>query len=220
MRLLLDFDGTLFNTELLVEKIRNIFAPYGVTSADLEASYRAVYGVYTPKKHIEELEKRFGYLLNQKSIYAKLASLFRNGKIFLYDDTLYFLSLMGKERIPMVMVSIGDSAWQKRKLNACGITSFFEKICILHKTNEGKNQIIEKLCSSSSGPHIFIDDKPSIIKSATILKRKFPYLTIIHILRGNHTDEDAGSPDFTISNLKEARRIILRLRKKYVTKNL
>lgn len=221
MKLLLDFDDTLFNTQSFTRQLKNLFSAQGVSEDDFNKSLKSIAYLppgYTLKRHIDILRNDFGYSLKTSLLYKHTQALLQNSSQFLFEDTIETLEKW-RENHTLILVTMGNPLWQKRKINACGIAKFFTRIHILPPGDNAKNPAIEKYCALSNEPCVFIDNKPSVIEIAVGLKPRFPHLVIIRMLRGFYAAERIDKADFTVSNLKEAEPIILRLSKEYDIKN-
>lgn len=222
MKLLLDFDDTLFNAYAFTRRLKDLFSAEGVNENDFNESYQRIArssSGYTLKEHIETLRRYFRYPLKPPLLYKGVRSLFQNSSQFLFEDAVETLEEWHK-KYTLALITMGNPSWQKRKINGCGIAKFFTRIFVPPPGGSAKNPAIEKYCALSYEPCVFIDDKPSIIESAAELKPRFPHLFIIRMRRGFYATEPCNKADVTISNLKEACDIILRVSKKYDIKNV
>lgn len=215
MKLLLDFDDTLFDAQAFAYRLKHIFFTQGVSENDFNKSYKPITyspSGYTIKRHIEILCKDFRYSLKVKLLYREVQNLFEHSDQFLFEDTIKTLEQWHKTHT-LALVTMGNPSWQKRKINGCGIARFFTRMIIPSPGDRAKNSAIETYCTSSNERCIFVDDKPSIIDGAASLKPRFPHLVIIRMRRGVYANEPGGEADFNVLNLQEADGILRRISK-------
>lgn len=213
MKILLDFDDTLFDAQAFVYRLKHIFFVGGVSEDDFNKSYKSIAyssSGYTLKRHVEILRKDFHYSLKVKLLYQEVNNLFEHSDQFLFDDTINTLEQWRKVH-GLILVTMGNPSWQKRKINGCGIARFFTRIIIPPPGDRAKNSAIETYCASSRERCVFVDDKPSIIDGAASLKPRFPNLVIIRMCRGFYANEPGGQSDSTVSSLKEVNEIVRHL---------
>lgn len=209
MLLLLDFDDTLFNTELFNKKIQEIFLSHGVQKDDLELNYQKAYARgYTFEKQLKILKNDFGYVLDQGLLTGEYKEIMKNAKKFLWKDTLPFLTYFSKQCVSMTLISSGNSSWQKAKIKNASIQDFFQKILIVPPKPEKKVKAVKNRCKTSPELAVFIDDKGPVIRLAIGLKKNCPRLVVIRMLRGRHKANADSLADYTVANLAQAKRII------------
>jgi FMN phosphatase YigB (HAD superfamily) len=166
MKIFLDFDGVIFNTELFKKRLAAIFPRNGVSQKDFKASYRRIKKKelsYSPFNHIK-------YLANNKEIDSKkissdLRKLLINLKPFVFDEAKKFLKRFSKN--DLYLISYGDLDFQRKKIRNSQISNFFKRIVI---TDADKGKIIKNIAKKDKFKKeeavIFIDDKAKHIKEA------------------------------------------------------
>ena len=157
--MILDFDNTLYNTNLLKIELEKIFADYGVTPADYASSEQlAIHGSegthydYTVELHIQILHEK-GYKIPHEEAVKKIQALFENN--YAYEDTIFFLEALKKKNDRMVLLTAGNEQFQRAKIQSIKIEDYFDEIiCVRGK----KEEYVESVYT----PHekiFFINDK-------------------------------------------------------------
>lgn len=144
----IDFDGTLFDTDLLYKKFGKLCNKFGVSNGDLEQARKQVvdkYGLYSLEKILTNLEKQ--YIFNEsfnKSFYG----LFSNE--FVYADVLVALDKLVKKH-ELILLTYGD-IYQWHKIEASGLKKYFTSIIVTDK----KKHLLNTIDYKNS---IFIDNR-------------------------------------------------------------
>lgn len=169
MKIFLDFDGVIFNTELFKKQLGKIFFKNGVPKEIFKKTYRNFEKnnlPYSFAKHLKFLAKN--EKINSKKISADLRKLLDNLKPYVSGEARIFLKHFYKN--DLYLISYGDLNFQKQKIKGAEVSRFFRRVII---TTADKGKIIEKIVKKDKfkkGERIvFIDDKPKHIRE---VKRK------------------------------------------------
>ena len=205
MRIILDFDHTIFDTPKLRAAIQDIFSRHGVEdnlfSRTREES-RSGGRNWKPARQFEIL-KSLG-ISDVDLIREEFEKIMSESHVFLYQDTIPFLEKVKKDH-SLALLTYGESFYQEMKLAGCGkATKYFDKVLITQNLNKDK----EASDLSEGNPTIFVEDNPLAL-SAT--KKIAPHITTIRINRGvgRYMDEPSESGiDYDVTSLKEVEKII------------
>ncbi len=204
MKIFLDFDGVIFNTELFKKQLIKIFFKNGVPKEIFKKSYRNSKGKnlpYSVAKHLKFLAKN--EKINSKKISADLKKLLNNLKQYVFGEARIFLKHFSKN--DLYLISYGDLNFQKQKIKGAKVSKFFKRVIV---TAADKGKIIEKIAKKDKFKKgetiIFIDDKPGHIKE---VKRK--NIITFQIIRSNLKIPQIA--DFNVRNFKTIEKFIKKI---------
>ncbi len=212
MQIFLDFDDVLFNTSRFVQVLKKEFEKNGISEEEFDRTYldyprRQKNGrltVYNIWQQIDYLEKEKKKSLSR--LRRAVKTLVADTSSFIFPDVVKFLKTFASE--DLYIISYGESELQLKKINNCGLSSYFKKIIII---NQPKGKIIQQIRKETSKnvSAYFLDDRVEQIEDA---KLKNPDLKTLLVKRpeGRYNDKPNQYCDFTISNLLEAKKIILK----------
>ena len=215
MKIVLDFDDTIFNTHRLMREFLEIVKKFGFTEEEFFGAYqecKKIMGYFDPKTIIELLNKAkpFDKVKAEKEIDLILSDLSN----FVYSDFFDFVKDFKKESL--ILLSFGAIDFQEIKIENSGITSYFQEIIITQrdKTEDLKNILRQTQDDKGNeGEKIFfIDDKTVQVDN---IKNKFPEIITMKLKRPQGVDimTDSKITDYTVKNLNEVKEIIFRLGK-------
>jgi len=217
MKIVLDFDDTIFNTHQMVQESVRVFEKFGFTEKEFWDAYQRCKG----KKGYFDLDLIINLVFNfnksnhlsvgdclddKKKINEEMNFLFGRAKDFIYPDLFDFINSFDKK--DLILLSFGTADFQGMKIENSGIASYFQEVIITQKdkTEDLKNNILIK----NEGEKIFfIDDKAEQIDK---VKEKFPQIITMKMERpqGGHINTRSKLADYVVDNLDEAKEIILR----------
>ena len=176
MKIYLDFDRTLFDTNAFLEEIYHIIDKYNI-SLEIFNKYKdkVINNGFNCYNILREIGKDF--YVNEK-IYKEIDDLIKNDSIFIYADVKEFLDYLKSKNYEIILLTKGNKMFQERKIEYSKIKKYFNKI-IITLQNKGDLDIDYHA--------IFIDDNFYELSS---IKRNNP-LKIIYIDRykqNNKTD--------------------------------
>lgn len=198
----LDFDDTLFDTRAFKEARRNALHSLGVSYEVYERSYLLArnrsFGrvLYSDLSHAQSLVS-FGF--DYEAVYRVLSHITNKSHIFLYQDTLSFLSLLQKKGHRVLVLSLGDEVFQKNKIIGSGVDSFVDKVFTVSTT---KKEVLENILTKNAKDVVYlVNDK---IEETKELVASFPQLfPILKISRSIPREAYEQSGLLLIDNLSE-----------------
>lgn len=206
MKIILDFDDTIFNTGAYIDEKIKIFIQESFTREEYFINYDKVLkekGYFDADLIIDLFFKTKKF--DKEKVKSEIEAIIKNTKVFVYEDFYDFVVSFNKKDLTLVSVGIGES--HKRKIQNTGIADFFYKISIPEKY---KSEEIELIAKNHLNEKIFfIDDKASQIDE---VKKKMPQIVAIKIERttGRNILSKSELADYTVKNLDEAKKIILK----------
>ena len=207
MKIILDFDDTIFNTSLMLNEFLEIFQGAGFTEKEFWNNYQKTKekaGGFDREIFINLFHK--SNFFNEKEIKKEVNFVLSEMSKFIYPDFTSFVKSFSKK--DLMLLSYGVANFQKEKIEKSKVALLLNKIII---TSEDK---VENFKSISQKYHseklFFIEDDANQIDQ---VKRKFPEIIILKMERlqaqGRHTDTKSELVDYVVKNLYEAREIIL-----------
>lgn len=164
MKIFIDFDNVMFDTEKFKSDLAKIFLKNGISKkefADSYLSFKTARKAYEPREHIKILTGGDDDKARRLFLYFK--NLMKNLEKYVFQDAIEFLKSHSKKIL--YLISYGNKKFQKEKINKSGIAPYFKNIII---TRGNKAKEIRKIIKSDKFKKnetvIFIDDKPKHIK--------------------------------------------------------
>jgi phosphoglycolate phosphatase-like HAD superfamily hydrolase len=153
MRIVIDFDYTLFDTHALKLALIAALQPYGVTAeryfnTEIEAK---VDGVYRLEWHIEQLVAA----AQRNAAQAAVEMVLQRAEEFLYPDAIQFLQR--HQAAQVTVLTFGSPAWQERKIRDSGVDEWVDEVIT---TDRPKHEVI---AAWEQKDPIFINDRGSEI---------------------------------------------------------
>lgn len=209
MKIILDFDHTLFDTPRLKRAIEDVFLKHGISHDLFFETMEESKGEgrdWKPERQFKILKSR--ELANIDVIEDQFQKVLQDSRIFLYEDTLPFLEKASKGN-SLALLTYGEDSFQRMKLEGCsGVTTYFEKIVITQ--NIYKDKEVRELANGAKS--IFVDDNPTAL-SAT--KKMAVHIVTVRIKRGGGRYENEpsfGGVDYEVKGLAEVEKIIFSLK--------
>lgn len=207
MKIILDFDDTIFNTQKSIKELIKVFIDKGFT----EQEYLAAYKKSKKETDTFALEIILDFLSKKKSFDKEKTQkgidlITSKSTDFIYADFFDFVKSFFK--CDLYLVSFGATDFQREKIKNSGIVPFLNKIVTI---NSYKIEEIEKLIKEYQNEMIFfIDDEAVEIDK---VKLKFSQVVAIKMERasGRHILPKSELADYTVKNLNEAKKIIYEL---------
>lgn len=154
MNIYIDFDRTLFNTDLFLKDFKKIFNNYGISNVFFDECVSKMNNGFDYRLIITEFKKNND--LNN-NIYSDIDFLFKNICNYLYDDTVQLLKYLKEKQYKLFLLTRGNLDIQKMKIANSKIENYFEEIIITLKHKGDLN-----IDYSNS---IFIDDNYNELES-------------------------------------------------------
>ncbi len=200
MRIIIDFDYTLFDVEALRRAmIAASREQAGVTEEQFRSAEQAVkheLGFYEPERHAARL-------VANEHMHAQLVEAWMtvvdHGESFLYPDAVDFLHRYHDE--DTVLLSFGNEDWQRRKIEGAGIADMVDHVVI---TSQPKTTIFPTLITQETSmvnePLFMVNDRGSELDA---LKQLHPTAVAVWLRRPNdpYTNEPCTAVDMTCTNL-------------------
>ena len=194
MKVYIDFDRTLFDCDSFLVDLYSIIQKYKIPKKIFKDSQIQCKKIgFNPYIILKKVEKEFSF---NHEIYNDIDKLLNNTSKYLYDDTISFLKYLKSSGYEIIILTKGNSDYQKRKITNSNISNYYDDIIITmnHKGNLNIDYV--------NGT--FIDDSPMEIKS---ILRKKPKM-VIRMTRVNSKYSDVKM-DIKIKVVKTLDEIIL-----------
>lgn len=215
MKIILDFDDTIFNTHRLAKESVVIFEKFGFTEKEFWDAYqkcKKIKGDFDLDMVVDLVfnSNKSNYpntedcLIDKNKIKKEMNFLFLKASEFIYPDLFDFVKKFnGKD---LILLSFGEINFQGMKIENSKITSFFSETII---TQKNKVEDLKLICEKYGDEKIFfIDDKAEQIDK---IKESLPQIITMKMERpqGSHINTKSELTDYVVKNLDEAKEIIL-----------
>ncbi len=205
MRIVLDFDHTLYSTKSLYEAIKAAFGNLGVDEKLFQQTFQLSKGTgrdYKPARQIRMISKKIG--VKEVRLQKEFNKILKISPKFFYPDTIEFLKKHQKKD-EFFMLSYGEEKFQKQKVDSAKINKYFKKIKITRDIGKSKPF---KVFLSKSDSVLFVEDNPQALFE---VKKAYPQVITARIRRGEGkyiAAPDNKYIDFQIKNLQGLEEII------------
>lgn len=198
MRIIFDFDHTLFDTPRLKAAMQEIFRKHGVD----EELFRKTHDESRGEGRDWKPEKQFDILKSLgapgvESIRRDFEKMMAESCVFLYEDTIPFLEKVNGD-YNFAIVTYGESSFQKEKLAGCHrMTEYFDKIVVTK--NLYKDKEVSDL--SEGNRAFFVEDNPSALSA---VKKYAPHIVTVRMNRGHGryaNEVSQGGIDYEVEDL-------------------
>jgi FMN phosphatase YigB (HAD superfamily) len=211
MKIFIDFDDVLFNTNSFVEDIEKIFAGHGVSEKVFKKYYREpksekeskIIRKYNPYEQIKRI-KASGIRIG--ALDKSLKSFLKDTRKYLFKDGKKFLNKLKKE--DLYVVSYGDRKFQMEKIKNSGIAKYFKKIVIADVSKAvGIRKILKCRNIIPGEALIFIDDRAKFLED---IKKSYPGMATFLFKRkeGRYDDMRTKYCDFEVRDFEEVLDVI------------
>ena len=191
MKIYIDFDRTLFDCDKFIEDFYVIISKYNIPHELFkECQNQTKENGFNPYTILSGVGKTFSF---DKAIYKDIDKFLNDTSMYLYDDSIHFLSYLNKLNYEIIILSKGNKDFQKNKIINSHIDNYYSKLIV---TMEKKG-----LLSLDYVNAIFIDDDPREIDSLYQMNPK----KLICIRRPNskYIDIKLNKSVLSFSNLQE-----------------
>lgn len=204
MKIIFDFDDTIFDTQKFKESFKKVFYSVGVSEDLYNDTYYTAKVIWKGKTLFRySLDKQFEAIvrknpkINLRQLRAEMNSFLINLKRFVFTDFYEFVKDVAKENL--FLVSFGGGDFKRRKIKGSGVVKFFSQIEI----GDSKAEMIKNLKINSDEKIFVIDDKPIQL---AIIKEVLPQATFFRLKRTGNKSLEITPPEFTeVNNLLEFR---------------
>ncbi|MEK7566780.1 MAG: HAD family hydrolase [Patescibacteria group bacterium] len=184
---LLDFDSVLFDTDSFSKEIKKTFVSYGISESDYDST-RSLFRkhldnlglAYHQERHLDFFEKNLvGF--NRPLVTGGLNNLKKEMPRFVYADAVPFLKTISEKGWKSMILTLGDSDWQKEKVSASGVGALVDDVVVTDDETKVRaaGEILEKLKNIES--IIFVDDNP--YRALNSVKEYFPIVRTFQLIR-------------------------------------
>ena len=150
MKIYIDFDGTLFNTDKYIEDIINILNNYGID----KKLFEEVKKIFYINNKVFDITDILDYFIDKYNIdndlKYKINSLLNNS--YIYPDVIENLKTLIDMGYELYLLTYGYKNYQRKKINSSNISNFFKNIIITEKDKSKLDIDYEN--------SIFIDNNP------------------------------------------------------------
>lgn len=167
-KLFLDFDGTVFDTIAYGNLLWDVFVKAGFELDEIESTYKAecLDYKYSPEGHAERLAKLHEY--NEVLALSRIERLYGKVKSLIFDDVSKFLGAIDRELYEVDLLSLGDIAFQKKKIKASGLVQYFDNTFV---TEKQKWDYLPEIISENER-FVIIDDRGDAMEKVSKEFRK------------------------------------------------
>lgn len=144
MIVIFDLDHTLINTNKIKEDIAKILnIDINQYNNDCKRCFTDKNLVYNPYELLRILrsEKRISSIKNYKE---KIEGLLKIADKYLYDGALEVLKKFKKRGDKIILMSVGHSKWQAKKIKGLKIKKYFDRVVILEKEKYKNLEFLKK----------------------------------------------------------------------------
>lgn len=146
MKIYIDFDGTLFNTDKFYQDYLVILNKYNISSFEIEKMKKEL---FTNRRfNIDILTDYIISKYNIKNLKQEVESLYNNSYVF--EDVIPFLEKY--KNYNLILLTLGDIDYQNRKIESSNLSKYFQDIII---TDGDKSQL-----DINYKDNLFIDNNP------------------------------------------------------------
>lgn len=205
MRIILDFDHTLYSAKSLYEALKSAFLKLGIREEVFQKTFQESKGKgrdYKPCKQMNLISEQAD--ISKVKMEKEFNKVLKISPNFLYPDTIDFLKKHCKTE-KLFMLSYGEEKFQNQKVDSAKINKYFQKIKITRDIGKSKPF---KLFLNKKELVLFVEDNPQALLE---VKKAYPQIITVRIKRGEGKYVEAPDNkyiDFQIKNLQELEKII------------
>lgn len=212
MKIIFDFDYTLFSARKFYQTFENEFKKIGVSKKLFKETFEESKGKgrdYKPSRQFDLIIKK-NPKISLKKLKESFKKILSKANDFLYPDVEPFLKKI-ENKLDLFLLSYGDKNFQREKIKKSDIAKFFKKVFITSDVNKASTFKKIMVPTSKRGlkeKTIFIDDNPAALSA---VKEKFPKVITIRMNRGEgryKKEKSNQNIDFSVKNLKELEKIL------------
>lgn len=150
MKIYIDFDGTLFDTDKYTEDFMKVLSDHGINKKLVDEAKENLHS----KNKLFNIDFVVDYFIDNynidESLRYKISNLLDDS--YIYSDVIDCLNTLIHSGYELYLLTYGDNDYQRLKINAANITNFFKKIIITEKDKSKLDIDYEN--------SIFIDNNP------------------------------------------------------------
>ena len=146
MKIYIDFDGTLFNTDKFYQDYLDILNKYNISSLEIDEMKKEL---FTNRRfNLDILTYYIISKYNIKNLKQEVEFLYNNSYVF--EDVIPFLEKY--KNYNLILLTLGDIDYQNRKIESSNLSKYFQDIII---TDVDKSQL-----DINYKDNLFIDNNP------------------------------------------------------------
>jgi FMN phosphatase YigB (HAD superfamily) len=207
MKIIFDFDHTLFSTKKLYLEARNYFSSLSVSKEVFDESFKESKKggkAYKPQNLFEIIHRKNPEISidEMEKASREIADKFSD---FIYPDVKSFLEEFKKNDLYIISYGGEDGSFSRGKIRKSGIRDYFKKVFITK--NNSKVNALSKIIDEGEKA-VFVDDCPEVLFE---VKNSFPEVTTVRINRGEGRYKDQQGVkgiDFSVKNCEELKSIL------------
>lgn len=214
MKIFIDFDDVIFNTRRFKADFEKVFSRFGIAEDVFRENYYNYFPnrknspvrTYILEKHLEKIGKIISF--DGAALKKCILNFLIDTQKYIFSDSKYFFQRFSPSEL--FLISYGGRNFQRKKIKNTQLEKYFSTIKI---SSGQKSQDICPWVKKSKERKFFLDDRVHYLEE---VKKCLPEIITILIQRpeGRYRDQKNDYCDFTAKNLKEAWRIISKLKKK------
>ena len=183
MKIYIDFDGTLFDTNQLYQNFVNVFSKYNIEEQYIKKKMKEKYQKH---KSFDILAKE---IINENNldndILKEIDKIY--SKKLIYPDIIPFLE-KHYQKYELILLTLGNKTYQQKKINSTNINKYFKDIIITDKDKSKLNINYTK--------GIFIDNNPKELE-------RFYNSNSLYLIRIKRDTDKYSKYDINIKNIPE-----------------
>lgn len=187
MKIIFDFDHTVFNMSLMHEQIIEVLEMIGVSREEYLSIYEDVtrWRLFTVKALAQRIERRKG--IDRSEIISALETVVEESAKYVYDDVIQSMKHLKEEGHKIFLLSWGDPSWQEKKLKHSGLAEYVdEAVCVAQMKADYLKQM-----KRDDEILVMVDDKPAEISA---IAEEHPDISCIRIKRKDSKYADQPTP--------------------------
>ncbi len=177
MTIIFDLDYTLLDTALFKEAVAGALAECGLTREDFSRTYKEVTyrpGALYDYNHDLQLNLLSESLTcDKKTAKEKIYSVAARCGEFIYPGALDFLKRLRVRGFKLILLTLGNAEWQKKKIAGCGLASYFDEIIT---TTGNKASLIKNLEKDIQETTAVINDNGDEVREMVSVAPQFHYI--------------------------------------------
>lgn len=164
MRILIDFDYTLFNTAQMRRALVTALKKWGITEADYQRAEKKCItnGIYDPREHLHDLLPDHFHCEEAKKEFAAVV---RRAAAFLYPDSMGFLQRQRMAGHHLTILSFGLPSWQQEKIDHSGVRSSVDTVIT---TDQPKERAVQQFADEQE--LAVLDDRGRVLDAMKKLR--------------------------------------------------